>query len=247
MSSDASAALLRLSRESAMLAKKATPGVRFDPGGADAPLVWTMHVDTPEQYTIAGVKRPCPYAGRCFAVTIKYPVNYPFKAPEVRARKRARARARPNRARAALRGTESARRPARASHAAAALLPPRPAPLAPPAQLSFVPGQVYHPNVIQASGEMCGEELAKVFGPTKNSTDLAKCGDGCAAVARRCRCRCRRVTAAASPPPPPRARRFVLDILSTPNVEHALEAVIAAEMRDNLAAYEAKARKACVA
>lgn len=34
-------------------------------------------------YTVNGEVRPCPYAGRAFPVTIKFPPTYPFKCPEV--------------------------------------------------------------------------------------------------------------------------------------------------------------------
>ena len=84
-SGDATAALVRLSREVTMIEKKKPAGLRFVQGGDAAPLVWTVHVDSPAEYTVAGARRPCPYAGRTFAVTMKFPVNYPFKAPEVRA------------------------------------------------------------------------------------------------------------------------------------------------------------------
>ena len=38
-----------------------------------------MHVNGPEEYTVRGSKRKCPYAGRSFAVTLRFPSNYPFK------------------------------------------------------------------------------------------------------------------------------------------------------------------------
>ncbi|RYG51510.1 hypothetical protein EON67_03235 [archaeon] len=38
------------------------------------------------EYCIAGAKRPCPYAGAVFLVTINYPEKYPFEAPTVRVR-----------------------------------------------------------------------------------------------------------------------------------------------------------------
>jgi hypothetical protein len=90
-SGDATAALVRLSREVTMIEKKKPAGLRFVQGGDSAPLVWTVHVDSPAEYTVAGARRPCPYAGRTFAVTMKFPANYPFKAPEVRAGARSRA------------------------------------------------------------------------------------------------------------------------------------------------------------
>ena len=37
-----------------------------------------------DEYTVNGERRRCPYAGRAFAVTIKFPPTYPFKCPEVR-------------------------------------------------------------------------------------------------------------------------------------------------------------------
>ena len=43
-----------------------------------------------------------------------------------------------------------------------------------PPEMSFVPGQLYHPNVARDSGDLCGDNIAAVFGPTKNSTDLAR-------------------------------------------------------------------------
>jgi ubiquitin-protein ligase len=40
--------------------------------------------------------------------------------------------------------------------------------------MAFLPGQLYHPNVSKDSGELCGDRIAEAFGPTKNSSDLAK-------------------------------------------------------------------------
>ena len=37
----------------------------------------------------------------------------------------------------------------------------------------FRPGVLYHPNVSK-DGEICGDAIAKAFGPTKNVTDLAR-------------------------------------------------------------------------
>jgi len=39
--------------------------------------------------------------------------------------------------------------------------------------MTFPPGLLYHPNVGK-DGEICGDTIAKVFGPTKNVTDLAR-------------------------------------------------------------------------
>jgi len=122
-SGDATAALVRLSREVTMIEKKKPAGLRFVQGGDSAPLVWTVHVDSPAEYTVAGARRPCPYAGRTFAVTMKFPANYPFKAPEVRAR--ARSRAAP--LAAASRARAPPPPPPRRSAPLAALLRPRPA------------------------------------------------------------------------------------------------------------------------
>ena len=41
-------------------------------------------------------------------------------------------------------------------------------------EMSFQPGHLYHPNVAKESGDLCGDNIAAVFGPTKNSTDLAR-------------------------------------------------------------------------
>lgn len=37
-----------------------------------------------DTYTVNGETRPCPYAGRAFAVSLKFPTNYPFKHPDMR-------------------------------------------------------------------------------------------------------------------------------------------------------------------
>jgi hypothetical protein len=73
----------RLAKETKLIASKPVSGVRFEPGGEAAPLVWTMHVDGPEEYTVQGDRRKCPYAGHSFPVTIKFPPTYPFKNPDV--------------------------------------------------------------------------------------------------------------------------------------------------------------------
>ena len=118
----ASGAILRLSKEQALVLKKPVPGVEFVPGGESAPLEWTMRVEAPAEYTVAGVARPCPYAGAVFPVSMRFPANYPFKYPDMR----------------------------------------------------FAPGLLYHPNVSKDTGELCGDRIAESFGPTKNTTDLAK-------------------------------------------------------------------------
>lgn len=41
-------------------------------------------------------------------------------------------------------------------------------------RLYFNPGQMFHPNVDAASGVVCGLDIDKMWGPTKNVTDLAK-------------------------------------------------------------------------
>ena len=40
-------------------------------------------------------------------------------------------------------------------------------------EMTFTPGQLYHPNVDAASGQLCAEAISKFFGPTKNVADLA--------------------------------------------------------------------------
>lgn len=46
-------------------------------------------------------------------------------------------------------------------------------PIGAPSQMSFRPGVLYHPNVSK-DGEICGDTIAKTFGPTKYITDLAR-------------------------------------------------------------------------
>lgn len=43
----AGSALVRLSKEQALVGKKPVPGVVFAPGGESNPLEWTMTVDAP--------------------------------------------------------------------------------------------------------------------------------------------------------------------------------------------------------
>jgi hypothetical protein len=74
---------LYLLQEVAMLEKKPVAGAKFIPGSASNPLEWTMMLDAPDTYTVGGAKRACPYAGHVFTVSIKFPNNYPFKAPDV--------------------------------------------------------------------------------------------------------------------------------------------------------------------
>jgi ubiquitin-protein ligase len=76
-----------------------------------------------ELYSVASSVRPCPYAGREFCVTIKYPKEYPFKAPEMR----------------------------------------------------FATGVLYHPNVNNATGEMCMEGIdAPAFKITDRAAHVLK-------------------------------------------------------------------------
>ena len=44
---DASKAILRLSKEKALVTSKPVPGVRFEPGSEEKPLEWVMFVDGP--------------------------------------------------------------------------------------------------------------------------------------------------------------------------------------------------------
>jgi ubiquitin-protein ligase len=105
-----------------MVEKKPVAGVKFVPGKEDNPLEWKFLIDGPANYTVNGASRKCPYGGRVFEVTVKFPNNYPFKHPD----------------------------------------------------MTFKPGQLYHPNINAETGEICADTITKSFGPTKNVTDLAK-------------------------------------------------------------------------
>lgn len=109
-------------QEAGIIEKKPLAGVKFTPGSAENPLVWTMMVEGPAEYNVNGGKRKCPYGGRMFEVTLKFPNNYPFKHPD----------------------------------------------------MTFKAGQLYHPNVASATGEICADTITKSFGPTKTVLDLAK-------------------------------------------------------------------------
>ena len=218
-----------------MVTTKTVPGVRFDPGGEDNPLVWVIHVDGPvrvaaaaavagpahasrptqlaarraraarvcdptplaalawaplfvptrgvdprvamarvrlelrtpplaqtqDEYVVRGERRKCPYAGRTFPVTLRFPNNYPFKVCCARVPRRGYTRRR-------TRGQPPSR------HAARRARTRRPAPCPPRAirqapEMSFAPGMLYHPNVARETGDVCGDIIAKVCGVSEAS------------------------------------------------------------------------------
>lgn len=59
------------------------PGVRPVPGSAENPLEWKLYITGPEFYNVNGERRKCPYGGRVFEATVKYPASYPFTHPDV--------------------------------------------------------------------------------------------------------------------------------------------------------------------
>lgn len=59
------------------------PGVRPVPGSAENPLEWKLFITGPEFYNVGGERRKCPYGGRVFEATVKYPSSYPFTHPDV--------------------------------------------------------------------------------------------------------------------------------------------------------------------
>jgi ubiquitin-protein ligase len=84
MSSDGSA-VKRLPKELKMLSKKPVPGVRFEIPDEGNWLTWTVHITAPEKYLVGSDERPCPYGGKEFPFTFKFPAQYPFKPPEITA------------------------------------------------------------------------------------------------------------------------------------------------------------------
>lgn len=83
MDGDSSGAIKRLAKEQALVEKKPVAGVTFAPGGESTPLEWTMSIVAPDMYVVNGEERKSPYGGRVFPVKIKFPSNYPYKAPTV--------------------------------------------------------------------------------------------------------------------------------------------------------------------
>lgn len=80
---DPAKALARLANEAKLVEKKPLAGVKFLPGSASSALSWIMTVEGPATYKIAGVDRPCPYAGRVFSISLQFPATYPFKLPDL--------------------------------------------------------------------------------------------------------------------------------------------------------------------
>lgn len=216
-----------------MLEKKPVAGAKFIPGSASNPLEWTMMLDAPDTYTVGGAKRACPYAGHVFTVSIKFPNNYPFKAPDVSVCDGAAGRpavGAPVVRRRCQRGLCCRREqatvpqqqypssaplplppcPTRAASAATYPLPRPPPRRPPPLQMTFKPGELYHPNVNRETGEICADMISKTWGPTQNVTTLAK---------------------------------LVLGFLETPNMESPLDGDCAAELAASVDKYEASARK----
>lgn len=71
-------------QEVGLLERKPIPGVRPVPGTDSNPLEWKLYLTGPAEYNVGGARRKCPYGGRVFEATVKYPASYPFTHPEVR-------------------------------------------------------------------------------------------------------------------------------------------------------------------
>jgi ubiquitin-protein ligase len=111
-----------------------------------------------DNYVANGASRPNPYAGRSFTVSVKYPATYPFKHPEPKFK--AGSLFHPN-----------VNKYVKAS-------PSRLSNFTRPLSLFFsvhVPRALtwLHAHICRETGEVCGELFAD-WGPTKNSTDVAK-------------------------------------------------------------------------